>query len=302
MFDRLVSPVRIGTMELRNRIAMAAMGVEIADEDGHAREPIIAYYEERARGGVGLIITEVCAVAYPRGATAHRQLAVSSDDYLPGLSELTDRVHRHGAKIALQMVHHGKVSRVDMKEGREVLMPSTPRFRGAMDMADGLSREELGWMAQASGGVAKPKVKEATKADIEWVIEVFAEGAERARRAGFDAVELHAAHGYLLSEFLSPAWNFREDEYGGSRENRARLLCEVIRAAKDRAGADFPIWARIDCREFRTPGGITLEDASAAPSSPPRPAPTRSTSPPTPTRPRAWDSPTPLWSTRRRAT
>jgi len=261
MFDRLVSPVRIGTMELRNRIAMAAMGVEIADEDGHAREPIIAYYEERARGGVGLIITEVCAVAYPRGATAHRQLAVSSDDYLPGLSELTDRVHRHGAKIALQMVHHGKVSRVDMKEGREVLMPSTPRFRGAMDMADGLSREELGWMAQASGGVAKPKVKEATKADIEWVIEVFAEGAERARRAGFDAVELHAAHGYLLSEFLSPAWNFREDEYGGSRENRARLLCEVIRAAKDRAGADFPIWARIDCREFRTPGGITLEDA-----------------------------------------
>jgi 2,4-dienoyl-CoA reductase (NADPH2) len=260
MFDHLNSPARIGGLDLRNRIAMAAMGVEIAEEDGHAREPIIAYYEERARGGVGLIITEVCAAAYPRGATAHRQLAASTDDYLPGLRELTDRVHRHGAKIALQLVHHGKVSRVDTKEGREVLMPSKPRFRGAMDMANDLSAEEIGWLMKAAGG-GRPSIREATREDIEWVIEVFASAAERARRAGFDAVEFHAAHGYLLSEFLSPAWNFREDEYGGSRENRARLLQQVIRAAKERAGSDFPIWARIDCQEFRTPGGITNEDA-----------------------------------------
>ena len=262
MFEYLNSPVRFGELQLRNRIAMAAMGVEIADEDGHAREPIIAYYEERARGGVGLIITEVCAVAYPRGATAHRQLAVSSDDYLPGLQELTDRVHRHGAKIALQLVHHGKVSRVDTKEGRELLVPSKPRFKGAMDMANDLSAEEIGWLMQAAGG-SRPRFKEATHADIEWVIEVFASAAQRARRAGFDAVELHAAHGYLLSEFLSPAWNFRDDEYGGSRENRARLLQDVIRAAKLRAGDDFPIWPRIDCREFRTPGGITPEPRCA---------------------------------------
>jgi len=261
MYEHILSPFRIGGMELRNRIAMSAMGVEISDEDGHAREPIIAYYEERARGGVGLIVTEVCAVAYPRGATAHRQLAISTEEHLPGLRALTDRVHRHGAKIALQLVHHGKVSRVDAKEGRDLLMPSTPRFHGAMDMAEGLSAEELGWLVQAAGGMMNPSIREATKEDVEWLIEVFASAAERARRAGFDGVELHAAHGYILSEFLSPAWNFREDEYGGSRENRARLLCDVIRAAKERAGADFPIWARIDCREFRTPGGITLEDA-----------------------------------------
>ncbi len=260
MFEHLNSPIRIGDLELRNRIAMAAMGVEIAEEDGHAREPIIAYYEERARGGVGLIVTEVCAVAYPRGATAHRQLAISSDDYLPGLSELTERVHRHGARIALQLVHHGKVSRVDTQEGREVLMPSQPRFQGAMDMAGDLSSEELGLLIKAAGG-GHPKIKEATSTDIQWVVDVFASAAERARRAGFDAVELHAAHGYLLSEFLSPAWNFREDEYGGSRENRARLLQEVIRECKTRAGNDFPVWARIDCQEFRTPGGITPEDA-----------------------------------------
>ncbi len=260
MYRHLNSPVSIGGLELRNRIAMAAMGVEIADEDGHAREPIIAYYEERARGGVGLIITEVAAVAYPQGATAARQLAISSDDYLPGLSELTDRVHRHGARIALQMVHHGKVARLDTKQGRPLLVPSMPRFKGANDMAGDLSREELGWMMAAAGN-ERPRYKEADADDIAWVVDAFASAAERARRAGFDGVELHAAHGYLLSGFLSPAWNFREDDYGGSRENRARLLCEVIGEAKRRAGQDFPIWARIDCREFRVPGGIEPEDA-----------------------------------------
>ena len=260
MFEHLTSPIRIGAMELRNRMAMSAMGVELAGEDGHAREPIIAYYEERARGGVGLIVTEVCAIAYPQGATARRQLAISSDDFLPGLQELTDRVHRHGAKLALQLVHHGKVSRVDIKEGRPLLVPSQPRFKGAMDMTNDLSSEEIGWLLQAVGG-AKPEFKEAEKEDIAWIVERFATAAVRARQAGFDAVEIHAAHGYLLSEFLSPAWNHREDEYGGSRENRARLLAEVIRAAKDRAGHDFPVWARIDCREFRTPGGIEPEDA-----------------------------------------
>lgn len=260
MFDHLSSPIKIGTMELRNRMAMSAMGVELAGEDGHAREPIIAYYEERARGGVGLIVTEVCAIAYPQGATARRQLAISSDEYLPGLQELTERVHRHGAKIALQLVHHGKVSRVDMKEGRPLLVPSRPKFAGAMDMANDLSREELGWLMQAVGS-GTPEFKEASEDDIAWIIERFTTAAERAQRAGFDGIEIHAAHGYLLSEFLSPAWNHREDEYGGSRENRARLLCEVIQAVKERVGRDFPVWARIDCREFRTPGGITPEDA-----------------------------------------
>jgi len=260
MFDHLMAPIKIGTMTLHNRIAMSAMGVELADEDGHASEPIIAYYEERARGGVGLIVTEVCAIAYPQGATTLRQLAISRDDDLPGLRALTDRVHRHGTKIALQLVHHGKVSRVDIKQGRPLLVPSYPRFMGAMDMADDLSTEELGRLLQAFGG-AKPEFREADQDDIDWLIDRFATAAERARRAGFDGVEIHAAHGYLLSEFLSPAWNHRQDDYGGSRENRARLLCEVIRASKNCAGHDFPIWARIDGREFRTPGGITPDDA-----------------------------------------
>ncbi len=260
MLDHLLSPVRIGSLELRNRIAMAPMGVEIVDGDGHVREPVIRYYEERARGGAGLLITEVAAMAYPRGANSSHQIALSDDIFLPGLQQLTSRVQAHGAKIAVQLVHHGKVSRLDVKEGREVLMPSEPVFHGSMDLAQVLTREEIRLMMGAVGG-AKPRIRVATKTDIEQLIDDFAAAAERAKRAGFDAVELHAAHGYILSEFLSPAWNRREDEYGGAIENRARLLCEVLRAAKQRVGADYPVWCRLDAVEYRTPDGIVYRDA-----------------------------------------
>ena len=260
MFPHLLSPVRIGTLELRNRIAMSPMGVEIVDDDGVLRERMIRFYEERARGGAGLVISEVAAIAYPRGATTAHQIAISDDRYLPGLTELARRVHAHGAKLALQLVHHGKVSRLDQKQGRELLMPSEPRWHGAMDMARDLTREELGAMIAASGG-APPKIRVATREDLAWLVEQFAAAAERARRAGADAVELHAGHGYILSEFLSPAWNHRDDGYGGPVENRARLLQEVIRACKRRAGDDFPVWCRMDAVELRTPDGIRFEDA-----------------------------------------
>jgi 2,4-dienoyl-CoA reductase (NADPH2) len=260
MFTHLFEPLRIGTMEVPNRIAMAPMGVEIIDEDGHLREATLRYYEERARGGAGLIISEVSACAYPRGANARRQIASSSDEYLPGLRELARRVHSHDAKVALQLVHHGKASRLDMKEGREVLMPSLPQWHGSMSMGNDLSHEEITLMIEAAGG-AQPKIKEATKEDLEWVIDKFASAAERCKRAGIDAVEIHGAHGYLLAEFLSPCWNHREDEYGGPLENRARLLCDVIRATKAKAGSDFPVIVRLDAKEFHTPDGITFENA-----------------------------------------
>jgi len=127
MHDHLLSPTRIGSLELRNRIAMAPMGVEIAEADGKVREPVVRYYEERARGGVGLIITENTSATYPVGANSPHEIAVSDDAYLPGLSALTAAVHRHGARIAIQLAHHGKVGRLDTVQGREILMPSTPR-------------------------------------------------------------------------------------------------------------------------------------------------------------------------------
>ncbi len=257
--QQLFTPLSIGSMTVPNRIAMAPMGVEILDEDGHLREPAIRYYEERARGGAGLIITEVSACAYPMGANARRQIASSSDEYIPGLQELARRVHKHDGKIALQLVHHGKVSRLDAKEGRDILMPSKPQWHGSMTMGNDLSHEEITLMIEASGGGGK--IRAANHDDIAWVIDKFASAAERSRRAGFVAVEVHGAHGYLLSEFLSRCWNRREDEYGGSQENRARLLCEVIRAIKSRAGEDFPVLVRLDACEFRTPDGITFEEA-----------------------------------------
>jgi len=261
MYSNLLSPVRIGRLELRNRIAMAPMGVELGDEHGAVTEGVIAYYEARARGGAGLLITENVSAAYPWGANSHHELAFSDDRYLPGLTRLTERVHAHGAKIAAQLSHHGKVARLDVWEGRAMLMPSVGGFKGENSMGQDLTEEETEIMRHSMEHLGDAKVREATAEDIERLIRAFADAADRARRAGFDAVELHAAHGYIFSEFLSPAVNIREDEYGGSREKRARLLCEVIRAVKERAGSDFPVWCRIDAVEYRTPGGITIEDA-----------------------------------------
>lgn len=260
MYEHLRSPVRLGPIELRNRIAMAGMGVEVCEDDGFVGDRMVAYYEERARGGVGLVITEVGAIAYPKGATTAHQIGLSDDKYIPGLTRLAEAVHRHGAKVAGQLVHHGKVARLDTLQGRETLMPSKPGFHGAMDMMRDLAPDEVQALLAAFGGGA-PKLRVASQRDIDWLIEQFASAAARLERAGFDGVELHAAHGYILSTFLSPAWNRREDDYGGSRENRARLLQQVIRACQERTGDGFAVWCRIDAEEFRTPGGITLEDA-----------------------------------------
>jgi 2,4-dienoyl-CoA reductase (NADPH2) len=276
--DHLLSPVRIGNLALRNRVAMAPMGLDLVEADGVIREPTVRYYAERARGGTGLLITENTAATYPRGANSAHEIAVSSDDYLPGLSALADGVHEHGAKIAIQLAHHGKVGRLDTIQGRELLMPSIPAHTGMPSGPLDLTVEEMMSMAKSAGGGGKPQIHVATAEDLEQLVDDFASAAERARRAGFDAVELHGAHGYIFSEFLSPAWNFREDEYGGPVENRARLLCDVLRACKKRAGEDFPIWCRIDAVEFGTPGGSSSPGRRAPPSCWKRRAPTRSTS------------------------
>ncbi|MGB0619561.1 MAG: FAD-dependent oxidoreductase [Myxococcota bacterium] len=259
--DHLLSPTKIGSMELPNRVVMAPMGVELVEADGVVRQPTIDYYVERARGGVGLIISENTSAAYPMGANSAHEIAVSDDKYLPGLKALTEAVHAEGGKIAIQLAHHGKVGRLDTIEGRQLLMPSKPRKKQGLSGPLDLSMEEMMDMAKASGG-GKPSVKEATHEDIEWLVNAFAEAAERAQRAGFDAVEIHAAHGYIFSEFHSPAWNFREDEYGGDVEGRSRLLCEVIRACKERTGGELPVWCRLDAKEIGVEGGIVVEEAA----------------------------------------
>ncbi|SEJ52434.1 2,4-dienoyl-CoA reductase (NADPH2) [Pseudomonas linyingensis] len=260
-FTHLLAPGRIGKLELRNRIVMAPMGSNFAETDGNCGERIQAYYEERAAGGAGLLIMGVCAIAYPAGTAEPYQVGVSSDDFLPGLSALASRVHKHGAKIAMQLQHAGKNAVRDMAEGRPIWVPSLPPPTKT-DMMAALTPEELGNFVSSArrrdGGAA---IRVMDKADIAQMVEWFAAAAERAQRAGFDGVEIHAAHNYIIAGFLSAYYNQRDDEYGGPLENRARLLMEVLAAVRARVDADFPVWLRLDAYELRTPGGITLEDA-----------------------------------------
>jgi len=254
----LLSPGRIGRMELRNRIAVTAMGVSLAEEDGVCGPRIRAYHEEQARGGVGLIITGVAGVAWPVGGNQVNQIAISDDRFLPGLKALVDAAHAHGAKIVPQLHHGGLVAMSDMLDGRPVWCPSIPEPPKG-DFTAAFLLEEL---AEAPfGRIANVELKVMTAEDVRLVVDQFAAAADRAVRAGFDGVEIHGGHGYLLSSFLSPASNRRDDEYGGPLENRARFLLEVIRAVRERVGPDFPVWCKLDSREVGKADGITIEDA-----------------------------------------
>ena len=262
-YSHLLSPGRIGGLRLRNRIVMSPMGSNLCEPDGHCGERIQAYYEARARGGAAMVIVGVASIAWPEGACNPNQVAISSDEFLPGLSALARRIKRHGCAAAVQLQHAGKVAVRDIAAGRPMLVPSIPpQDKGEMTAA--LTPEEMGAFVKSyTAEGAKVEYKVAGLDDLQRLVEQFAAAAERARRAGFDAVEIHAGHGYILSEFLSPRVNQRDDEYGGSLENRARLLQEVIRAVKVRAGQDFTVWCRIDATEYRIDGGISFEDAVA---------------------------------------
>ena len=260
-YAHLLAPGRIGALTLRNRILMTPMGTNQERGDGHLGDTILDYYEARARGGVGLVIAGVAAITWPEGACNPNQAALSDDRFLPDWEEFAQRCHRHGARAAAQLQHASKVAQEDVKAGRPMWVPSIPHAK-AGDLFAELTREEV---AKAAAAFQAPGAKVAyhvmSEADIAFLVERFADAAERAKRAGLDGVELHAGHGYVLSAFLSPASNQRSDAYGGSLENRARFLVETLRAVRARVGAGFALWCRIDAREFRIPGGISEEDA-----------------------------------------
>ncbi|MEY4720511.1 MAG: hypothetical protein RIQ46_236, partial [Pseudomonadota bacterium] len=256
-YPHLLSPGRIGTMELKNRIAVTAMGVSLSEDDGTVGERLIAYHEEQAKGGSALIISGVTGVAWPVGGVAMQQTAISDDRFLPGLTELTGRVHAHGAKIAAQL-HHGGLNAgyAHGRWGHPLWAPAMPKPpKGSF--TDFFLMEELARLS----GMKAPQIKVVEQADIELAIAQFAQGARRAKDAGFDGVEIHAAHGYLLSSFISPYTNSREDQWGGSRENRMRLTLEVIAAIRAEVGRDYPVWIKLDSREMGKPAGIQVEDA-----------------------------------------
>ena len=261
-YSYLLSPGRIGAMEVRNRIAMTPMGTNQEREDGFLGEPILRYYEERARGGAGLIIAGVAAVTWPDGACNPNQAALSHDRFLPAWEEFARRCHRHGAKAAVQVQHAGKVAQEDVKSGRPMWVPSVPKGGGRGEMFADLTPRELAMATSAyTAPGAKAEYRVMSEDDIAFLIERFSDAAERAQRAGLDGVELHAGHGYMIQAFLSPLSNRREDRWGGGLENRARLLVEVIRAVRRRVGDGLAVWCRLDGEEIGVPGGITQEDA-----------------------------------------
>ena len=259
-YPHLLSPGRIGTLELRNRIAVTAMGMSLSEDDGTVGERIIAYHEAQAKGGVGLIISGVAGVAWPVGCVAVGQTAISEDRFVPGLKELTQRVQAHGAKIAAQLHHGGIIAAYSHgRWGHPLWVPAyPPPMKGSY--TDYFLMEELAGFA----GMKPPELKVLEQADIDVVVDQFRQGARRAVEAGFDGIEIHAGHGYLLSAFISPLTNTRTDRYGGNLENRMRLLVEVLGAVRSELGRDFPVWVKLDSREEGKPGGIGIDDAVAS--------------------------------------
>lgn len=237
--SRLLKPGRIGPLAVKNRVIMAPMTTRKADPKGFVTDAAVAYYRARAVGGVGLITVEM---ASPEKAGKHRQfeLGIHDDRFLSGLARLADAIHAAGAKASIQLGHGGGHTRLDIA-GETPIAPSAVPHR-------------------VQEGHTETVVPEAmTSARIAQTQAAFVAAAERAMRAGFDAVEIHAAHGYLLSQFLAPAENCRTDSYGGSLENRARFALEVTAAVK----ATVPTLAltfRMNGDDFFD-GGLTEDEA-----------------------------------------
>lgn len=225
MAVKLFSPYTIKDVTFKNRIVMSPMCMYSSHyEDGHLQNWHRTHYTSRAVGQVGLIIVEATAVT-AQGRISPQDLGIWSDDHVDGFRELVGLVKEHGAKIGIQLAHAGRKA---VLEG-EIIAPSAIAFN------------------------EKSKTpKEMTKKDIEETIEAFKKGAERAKQAGFDVIEIHGAHGYLINEFLSPLSNKRTDEYGGSPENRYRLLREVIEAVK--TVWEGPIFVRVSANDYHEDG------------------------------------------------
>ncbi len=234
----LFKPGRIGSMELKNRIVLAAMGNALAIPDGYVTDDMFDYYLARVKGGAGLILSQATSVSTGAG-TVH--LCIYDDKYIPGLKKLSAAVHRNGGKMAIQLAHLGMV--LLKIENPETLVIPVPSI--------------LPWMSRfTKRGVV---FKEMFREDIDRYVEDFAEGVRRARDAGFDGAEFHAAHGLLINEFMSSMTNHRTDEYGGSAENRARFMSDILARSRKKAGRDFPLIVRMNGYDDYD-GGTTLEE------------------------------------------
>lgn len=236
-FPELFKKGRIGKTEIRNRIVMVPMSTNFPNENGGVTNELINYYAERAKGGVGLVIVESACVDFPVGRNGATKLRCDQPTFVPGLSRLVDAVHSYGAKILLQIQHAGPSTSIEKTLGQQPVAPS-----------------------EVSGTQGLVLARELSIEDIRRLESEFAKVAGYATEAGFDGIEVHGAHSYLIAQFLSPLGNKRKDEYGGNLENRARFLLETVDQIREKIGPRSIISVRINGDES-SEGGLTTEDS-----------------------------------------
>ena len=231
----MFEPIALNRLMLRNRFVRSATYEGLADDDGRVTDPLLSLYEELARGDIGLIVVGY-AYIQPIGKGGPGMLGIWSDDHIEGLARLVDTVHKHGANVASQIVHCGRQTFPELIGGPPVAPSAVPTRRL------GVTPREL------------------TISEIEGIIDDFARAAGRAKAAGFDAVQIHCAHGYLLNQFLARNSNRRTDAYGGDIEGRARTLFEVYSRIRGTVGDDYPVLIKQNCADF-VEGGLELEES-----------------------------------------
>lgn len=237
MYNKLFEEGKIGNLKIKNRIVLPAMGTSLGSLTGDESDRLNAYYEERAKGGCGLIITEITRVDNVNGVGTPKQLMAMTSGHVTPLEKLARLIHKHDSKVFVQLHHPGRQGHSSTNLGKPIVAPSPIPSRAVGEMPKELTIEEI---------------KEIEKK--------FITGAKIAQMAGIDGVELHGAHGYLLGSFLSPQSNVRKDEYGGSLENRARIITNILMGIKAICGKNFPVSVRIDGDEF-VEGGVKIEEA-----------------------------------------
>lgn len=235
MYKHIFEPLTIRRMTMKNRIMMTPMGTNYAGQNGEINQKHIKYYEQRAKGGTGFIMVENASVSSPEGSNGTTQLRIDHDSYIPGLYNLTETVHKYGTCIGVQINHAG-ASAMSSRTGMQPVSASNIPSKDGGEIPRALEVEE-----------------------IYAIVKKYGEAAKRAQIAGFDAVEIHAGHSYLLCQFLSPVYNKRTDEFGGCAENRARFARLVLEEVRKQVGPFFPIFLRFSAEDF-VEGGNTLED------------------------------------------
>lgn len=226
---------------LKNRLVMPPMATAKSEADGRINKNILDYYDEKSKGGyISLIIIEHSFISQ-QGKASNNQLSISDDSLVESLKELSDIIHKNGTKAIMQINHAGSATTTDIT-GMEVVGPSA---------IENLSKN--------SGVIPK----ELNKNEIEAIVREFSEAALRVKKAGFDGVEIHSAHGYLLSQFISPLTNKRVDEYGGDLKGRIKIHIEIIKKVREAVGEDFPILLRLGAADYMD-GGLTIEESKVA--------------------------------------